>query len=601
VDIVDAVSKQQKRKALAQASRAQDLHRAGALPAAIRTYEKASEMAPLDLEVVTVVADGLAELGQRSRAIEILQVVLQKNAVNETVLMVIGKIAQNLDVPEIAAKIYSAAIDLNPGEASNYVNLVECYRLQQQFDDAVGLTKSALEMFPQYAPLWNILGTLMQNQRQADVARTFYDEALRLDPKNSKYQLNIANLKCDQNENPEQNYLNAIEADPDNHVAHIGLATYRLQHGDLAGAWDHYEYRKYLDRGYSKSVRFNYEMPEWQGESLDGKSILVLAEQGVGDEIFFAANFERLLQESEQLFIGCDPRLVSVFRRSFPGAKVAGFEDQKVEGLRHRSFPDFVRQASKIDYCVWAGSLPLIWWRNIDSIPVQQKGYLTPDTARKKAISEAIDGSSGRLKIGLSWRSGNLSFERSGYYMGLEGARQFLCNTDADFYCLQYGWDQSEIDWLREKCGVTLHTLPNVDLKDDLEANLAIMANMDLVIGPPIATQQMAMALGVPTWIVTGGAPWWQFGQDGWGPTFSPNVVLSSGVYKLGQERACRIYALVFEAYLKRFDCIEPAILGPAVQRAIADYVKVREDTAVREFTVEYAPVFEPQSATGLD
>lgn len=595
MDIVGAVSKQQQRKALAQASRAQGLHRSGALKAAVGAYEKAAQMAPLDLDVITVVADGLTELGQRNKAIDILQVALQKNAVNETVLMVIGKIAQNLDIPDIAAKIYSTAIDLKPGEPSNYVNLIECYRLQQKFDEAVGLAKSAIEMFPEYAPLWNMLGTILQNQREADLALTFYEEAQRLDPKNSKVQLNIANLKCDRDQDPEQNYKNAIEADPGNHGAHLGLALYQMQKGNLKDAWDHYEHRKNTDRGFSKSLRFSYEMPEWQGESLEGKSILVLAEQGVGDEIFFAMNFERLRQEAAELYIGCDPRLVSVFGRSFSGAKVAGFEDQKIEGLRYRSFPDFGRQLKKIDYCVWAGSLPRIWWGSVDALPVHSEGYLKADPTKVAEFAKFAKKQGNRLKIGLSWRSGNLSFERSGYYFGLEGARQFLGNVDADFYCLQYGWDQSEIDWFEEHLGVTVHTFEGVDLKGDLEANLAIMQNMDLVMGPPIATQQMAMALGVPTWIISGGAPWWQFGRDGWGPEFAPNVVLSYGLYKLGQERACRIYALVLEAYLNTFEKVEPAILGSAVKRALTDYAKVRTDNdhAVREFTITYEPVFE--------
>lgn len=592
VNINSQVSEQRKRKALREAVRAKDLHLARALPAALKGYQAAIQIAPLDMDVVAIVADGMTELGHRDHAIEVLQHALKHNPANETVLMIVGKLAQKMDMPEIAAKVFSAAIDLSPSEPSYYVNLAESYRLQEKLDEAVELVKGALEIFPETASLWNIMGTLMVNQRQGELAHTFYEEALRLDPENDAIQLNLANLKFD-GDDPTALYRQAITANPDNHNAHVGLATYLLLHGNLPEGWQHYEHRKETDSGFTSSVTFTFDLPQWSGEPLASKSILVMPEQGLGDEIFFGLNFQRLYEEAGKLYIGCDPRLVSILKRSFPRAIVVGFEDQRLEGRRYRSFPDLRQEMSKIDYGVWAGSLPKIWWPDIASMPVFEAGFLKADPDLVEKFRSMAGSSEGRLKIGISWRSGNLSFERSEFYIGLPGARQIMMRENVDFFCLQYGWDQSEIDWLLEQTGNRLHTFPNLDLKNDLEANLALMAHMDLVVGPATATQQIAMNMGVPTWVLMGGAPWWSLGETGHGPAFAPNTAWTWCRYGLGQERMCRILSLVMEAYFARYSEIDLGLIGASAARALDDYMAVAQETAVREFTMEYEPRFD--------
>lgn len=587
MDVADVVLQQRQRSALKEAARARKLLLGGALPAARKSFEASIAQAPYDMDVVALVADGLAEMGHRDRAIEILQAALAHNPANETVLLIVGKIAQNMDCPDIAAKVFAAAIDLNPSEPSYYVNLAESYRQQERVDEAVDLVKGSLEMFPESAMLWNLMGTLMINQRNNALALTFYQEALRLEPGNDAVLLNIANLEFDGGD-PTSRYRRAIALNPDNHAAHVGLATYLLLNGDLKEGWEHYEHRKLGDEGYGKSVRFTFDLPEWTGQTLAGKSILVMAEQGLGDELLFGLNFKRLYEEAGQLYIGCDPRLVSIFKRSFPNAIIAGFEDQRLEGRRYRSFPSIQRHLKKIDYGVWAGSVPQYWWPDTASIPHMETGYIKPETGLVETCRPLVARSEGRLKVGISWRSGNLSFERSEFYMGLRGIRRVLANRHIDCYCFQYGWDQSEIDWLQKEMGYPVFTFPDIDLKDDLEANLALMAHMDVVIGPATATQQLAMSAGVPAWTIMGGAPWWQFGHKGAGPAFAPASVWSWCQHGLGQEGLCRIIQGVMGVYFEKYTEINLALLKATVDRVVEDYMAVFPDVDINDFMDTY-------------
>ena len=64
----------------------------------------------------------------------------------------------------------------------------------------------------------------------------------------------------------------------------------------------------------------------WEGQPLHNKSLLITAEEGIGDEIFFASCFNDAIGAAEQCLIECDPRLVSLFQRSFPDAAVREVE-----------------------------------------------------------------------------------------------------------------------------------------------------------------------------------------------------------------------------------------------------------------------------------
>ena len=97
--------------------------------------------------------------------------------------------------------------------------------------------------------------------------------------------------------------------------------------------------------------------------------------------------------------------------------------------------------------------------------------------------------------------------------------------TNTDFFCLQYDPLPTEVrNFVPDKDLSHITYFEDIDFKDDLETTLAFMANLDVVIGPGIATQMFALLGKVPTFFVsTSGLPWWNFGQKSDGPAFAPH------------------------------------------------------------------------------
>ena len=136
-----------------------------------------------------------------------------------------------------------------------------------------------------------------------------------------------------------------------------------------------------------------------------------------------------------------------------------------------------------------------------------------------------------------------MSFDRGQAYLGLRPAHFLLrwLGDISDFYCLQYGWEREEADYLRKKAERKISTFDDVDLFNDIEANLAIIANLDCVIGPPTATQQLAISLGVKTEIIAAGSPWWIFGGSN---------------NRLGYAKNCRIYVPEIDNFMAPIESI---------------------------------------------
>lgn len=515
--------------ALKLAVEARALAARGDVQAAADTFERAFASAPTDLDVLTVAADGLTGLGERDRALDMLQQALSNCEPNEAVLIIIGRLAQQMEMHDVAIKVFHAAIGMNPGNPGNYTNLANSYRLLQKFEEGIAVIQEVLPLMPEAASLWNVLATLLLHGRKDyENAKTFYLEALRLEPNNDQALLNLANISGDRAES-QRYYEQAVAANDSNHEAHIGLALHLLVDGDIETAWPHYEHRLKIDTSFSKAVFATNRLPMWKGGDLSDKTILVMPEQGIGDEVLFSVLFPQLIAKAKRVILGCDPRLVTIYQRSFPTAVVVAYEDTRMEGRRYRSFPAIEDDKGRIkdaNCAIWAGSLTRYFWPNIDSIPVYEGGHLKPDPDLVAHFGDILAGNGAGPRVGMSWRSGNLTFNRDEGYIGLRGGQWLLrwMGRFSDFYCLQYGWDPEEISLMETNSEQPLRTFDGVDLKADIEANLAIMANLDLVVGPPIATQQFAIAAGVETRLVTGGPPWWSFGTGGAkGPFFWPH------------------------------------------------------------------------------
>ena len=273
---------------------------------------------------------------------------------------------------------------------------------------------------------------------------------------------------------------------PNNPQTKLQQALTLLTQGDYSQGWDEYEWR------WKAEVRSrSFEIPEWDGESLADQSILIHAEQGVGDEIMFASCIPEFLEQVEECSIECDSRLISLFERSFPQARIFSRPINR-SGTGQEPSIYFDRQ-------IPMGSLPRFLRRSIESFP-EQKGFLIPDEKRLQKWRERFAGLGNGLKVGISWRGGRKPDVRRSRSTSLDQWMPVLQTPGVQFINLQYRECRQELAMYQEQNGISIHDWVDADPVSDLDDFAAQIAALDLVISIDNATVHMAGALGVPVW-----------------------------------------------------------------------------------------------------
>jgi tetratricopeptide (TPR) repeat protein len=273
-----------------------------------------------------------------------------------------------------------------------------------------------------------------------------------------------------------------------------------LAAGDLKRGWEEIDVRLELSR-WRGDVR-PYCIPFWKGEPLEGRSILVWGEQGVGDELLYASLYAGLIAQVSACIIECRDKLVPLMQRSFPSARILTWRQPGDPG-----------NAEGIDYQIPIASLGRYLRPTLGSFPVHD-GYLRADPQRVAYWQRRLHGLGTGARIGFSWRSGDSSGERALACTDLSQWRCLFARASATFVCLQYDECAAEIEALRRAGHANVVRFPEVDYFDDLDEVAALMEALDLVVSAPNAVSIEAAALGVPTWQLGYGMDWQCLGTE---------------------------------------------------------------------------------------
>jgi hypothetical protein len=254
--------------------------------------------------------------------------------------------------------------------------------------------------------------------------------------------------------------------------------------------------------------------PEWEGSSLAGRTVLVHAEQGLGDEIMFASCLPDLMAVAGHCAIDCHEKLERIFTRSFPGASVHG-------GQQTNTDQSWLERMPRIDCKVACGTLPLYLRRRPEDFP-QHAGYLKADPQRvaywKGRLAELGPG----LKVGLSWRGGSKYTHRTIRSLELRQLDPLLRMAAVQFVSLQYTDCRQELaEWGREN-GLKVHHWQ--EAIDDYDETAALVCAVDIVISVQTAIVHLAGALGRPAWVVVPAAPEWRYQHSGESLPWYPSV-----------------------------------------------------------------------------
>ncbi len=292
----------------------------------------------------------------------------------------------------------------------------------------------------------------------------------------------------------------ALELDPGNAVARWRRALVHLMRGDFRRGWPEYEVRF----ASGDRVRRAFPCPRWRGETLQGKTILVHAEQGLGDEIMFASCLPDLAETGARLVLDCHPKLAALFARSFPRASIhAGPQSPDTAWLAGYPAPD---------YEIPAGSLPLHLRMTAERFPAHQ-GYLTADPEKVSRWRARLAALGPGLKVGLSWRGGTAMSRTASRSLDLPRLLPILRTPGIHFVDLQYSAGAPEIAALEREHGARI--VHWQEALDDYDETAALVCALDLVLTVCTAVVHLTGALGRTAWVMTPHSPEWRYGHAG--------------------------------------------------------------------------------------
>ncbi|MBF0602713.1 MAG: tetratricopeptide repeat protein [Nitrospirae bacterium] len=388
---------------------------------------------------------------------------------------------KRLDEAEAA---YRQALSINPDYAQAWCNLGMVLKGQRRFTEAEAAFHKALELEPDAAGTHNNLGVLLTECQRCEEAEASFRHALHMKPDHAAAASNLGHLLKEMNRfaEAEAAYRLALSIEPCYHDAHWDLGLLFLSLGRYEEGWSSYEIRHEANRKDHHAPYVKAHFPMWCGEELTGKSLLIIPEQGFGDQIQFC-RYAALLKAKgvTHLTLMCGAPLMTLFR------SVSGV-DQWVEEQTD-AFPAH-------DFWTLYLSLPHHLGTTLASIP-QSIPYLSPPSDHLTRWRLKIPP--GGLRVGLVWK-GNPGHknDHNRSLPDLSVLAPLWSLSGVVFISLQRGSGEEEAQNPPANQPLLDYGPSIVDFAD----TAALIAHLDLVISIDSAVAHLAGAMGKPCWVL---------------------------------------------------------------------------------------------------
>lgn len=395
-----------------------------------------------------------------------------------------------------AVSSFKHALLLNREMVEAYNNLGNVLVMQQKPAEAAKCYERALERRPDYAEAHCNLAVSMLDQDRFGEAMEHLHEALRLKPDYAEAHTNLGNAFRDQNryEEAQSCYTRALQIQPEYADAHWNRALAWLMAGNYEQGWLEYEWRfrcKFFPpRPFSQ--------PAWQGEPLEGRTILLYGEQGLGDTLQMIRYARLVKQRGGKVIVECQPQLVGLL------AGCAGIDVLVPQGSQ---LPAYDVRASLM-------SMPAIFKTTRESVP-NETPYLFSDGRLIDHWHRELAGQQG-FRIGVVWQ-GNPQFREDRFRsFPLAKLAPLARLPGVQLFSLQKGYGLDQLEALQKGDGADGISIVELGSRLDnvtgpFMDTAAVIENLDLVIAPNTGLAHLAGALGAPVWVAISAFPEWRW------------------------------------------------------------------------------------------
>ena len=418
-----------------------------------------------------------------------------------------------------AVKRISYAISLNATKSAYFNNRGLAQQAQYNLSEALADFQQAIELEPGLAQAYSNLGTVLQELHSHTEALNCFDRAIALKPNYADAYFNRANLQVLMNK-PDKaicDYDQALVIEPDDEDFKYNKATALLLKGEYEKAWNLHESR--WRRISTKHNHRQFDEPQWFGiEKIQCKTILIHAEQGLGDTLQFIRFVPLVAALGAIVIVEVQAPLLSVF--------------QNMQGIsvllkKGDTLPPFDLHCPMM-------SLPLAFKTTLDTIPASPK--LLIQDLKKRYWANKL-GLKEKPRIGLAWRSGfhpdkpesMKAYERRNLPLT---QLKSLIGIDVELISLQKG-EPAESEFRQTVAagwdGPQIHD--HVHELQDFSNTAALLMNLDLVITVDTSVAHLAASLGKPVWLLIRYNACWRWLLDREDSPWYPSIKIYRQVY----------------------------------------------------------------------
>ena len=394
---------------------------------------------------------------------------------------------------ENAMPLIYTVLEFYPDDAATLHFLGYIWLMSDRTVFAYQMFRRALQEQPGNKALWTSLGRACHELAMYEDAIKFFIKSAELDP---NYALAYSNMSAtlvqlSQWDDAEKAARTALDCNPTDLNSQLNLAHCYLARGEWKEGW--HEWNKSVGGKFRKELIYGDEA-RWDGSK--GRNLVIYGEQGLGDEIFYGSCINDAIRDSKHVIIDCDPRLETLFKRSFP--------DAEVHGTRKIDHPEWLENA-EIDARCAIGGLPQFYRHTNKDFPGTP--YLVADEDKRlthrRQLAEAKSNGA-KLLIGITTHGGKKMTNAKGRKLTADDLAPLLKRKDIELICLDYDLEE-RIEGLKY--------FDDALMSDDYDDIAALIASLDMVMGVPTTALHCAAALGVKTWCLVPKRHQWRYAQ----------------------------------------------------------------------------------------
>ena len=433
-------------------------HRAGRLPEAEAIYRRILDVEPGNFDALHLLGTIACQVGRYGLSVELIEKALAIKADFAEAWSNRGGALEALRRYGDAIASYDKALAIRPGFAEALYNRGNALLALERCDEAVASYDGAIAVRPDYAEALSNRGNALRDLKR-------YDEALA-------------------------SYARALAIKPDYAIAHWNESLCRLRTGDFERGLEEYEWRSRCEE--LRPPKREFAQPRWLGEEeVAGKTILLHAEQGLGDTIHFCRYAQPLERKGAKVILEVQPALKSLL------SGVAGAHAVLAQG---EALPQFDLHCPLL-------SLPLAFKTRLESIPAAIP-YVSIAPAMTEKWQRRLPQKSA-LRIGIAWSGNRDNTRDSARSIALKKLAR-IAGPGVTLVSLHNSLRSEDEPDLAAN-GHILHFGSELD---DFSDNAALASLMDLVISVDTSIAHLAGALGKPVWVLLAFAADWRWLTD---------------------------------------------------------------------------------------